>query len=89
MDYYAHSTKTAAILECRASLNPTTLACQHGSVYRGNGAGLLRELAEIFEKNCGPIWTNKVIVGQCRSVAWASSIPTAMNDRHGKEAETT
>jgi hypothetical protein len=50
MDYYAHSTKTATILERLASLNPTTLACQHGSAYRGNGAGLLRELAAILEK---------------------------------------
>jgi glyoxylase-like metal-dependent hydrolase (beta-lactamase superfamily II) len=44
MDYYAHSTKTAAILERLASLNPTTLACQHGSAFRGDGAALLREL---------------------------------------------
>jgi hypothetical protein len=50
MDYYAHSTKTATILERLASLNPTTLACQHGSAYRGNGAALLRELAAILEK---------------------------------------
>ena len=49
MDYYAHSTKTAAALERLASLNPTTLACQHGSAFRGDGAGLLRELAKILE----------------------------------------
>src|SRR4029078_13674698 len=30
MDYYAHSTNTATILERLALLNPTTLACQHG-----------------------------------------------------------
>lgn len=50
MDYYAHSIKTASILERLASLHPTTLACQHGSAFRGNGAGLLRELAAILEK---------------------------------------
>jgi len=45
MDYYAHATGTSAILERLASLQPTTLACQHGSAYRGDGAALLRELA--------------------------------------------
>lgn len=50
MEYYAHSTKTAVILERLAALAPTTLACQHGSAYRGDGAGLLRELARILEK---------------------------------------
>lgn len=50
MDDYAHSTKTGTILERLASLNPTSLACQHGSAYRGNGAGLLRELAAILER---------------------------------------
>jgi hypothetical protein len=49
MDYYAHSTKTGTILERPASLNPTTLACQHGSAYRGDGAALLQELAVILE----------------------------------------
>jgi flavorubredoxin len=49
MDYYAHSTRTATILERLASLDPTTLACQHGSAFRGDGAGLLRDLAKILE----------------------------------------
>ena len=50
MEYYAHSTKTAGILERLALLEPKTLACQHGSAYRGDGAGLLRELAKILER---------------------------------------
>lgn len=50
MDYYAHSTKTATILERLATLEPKTLACQHGSAYRGDGGSLLRELAKILEK---------------------------------------
>lgn len=45
MDYYAHGSNTAKILESLASLQPTTLACQHGSAYRGDGAALLRELS--------------------------------------------
>jgi flavorubredoxin len=45
LDYYAHSTSTTAILELLASLQPSLLACQHGSAYRGDGAALLRELA--------------------------------------------
>jgi len=47
MDYYAHSTGTMAILNRLAALKPITLACQHGSAYRGDGAALLRELASI------------------------------------------
>lgn len=45
MDYYAHATATTATLEKLAALQPSTLACQHGSAYRGDGAALLRELA--------------------------------------------
>ena len=50
MDYYAHSTKTGTILARLSALNPTTLACQHESAYKGDGAALLRELAAILEK---------------------------------------
>lgn len=46
MDYFAHAPNTPAILERLASHGPTTLACMHGSAYRGDGAGLLRELAK-------------------------------------------
>jgi len=49
MDYYAHATKTSAILEHLASLQPSVLACQHGSAYRGDGAALIRELATTLE----------------------------------------
>jgi flavorubredoxin len=45
MNYYAHATSTAAVLEKLAQLRPATLACQHGSAYRGDGAALLRELS--------------------------------------------
>jgi flavorubredoxin len=49
MDYYAHAANTSAILERLASLQPSLLACQHGSAYRGDGAALLRELASTIE----------------------------------------
>ena len=49
MEYYAHSTKTGAILNRLAMLEPKTLACQHGSAYRGDGGSLLRELAKILK----------------------------------------
>ena len=45
MDYYAHAPQTAQILERLAREQPTTLACMHGSAWRGDGATLLRGLA--------------------------------------------
>ncbi len=46
MDYYAHAPHTAAVLEKLAKEKPLTLACMHGSAWRGDGAGLLRALAK-------------------------------------------
>ena len=37
----------------------TTLACQHGSAFRGDGAGLLRELAAILEKEQRDVLTSQ------------------------------
>ena len=45
MGYYAHAPHTAAVLERLARETPSTLACMHGSAWRGDGAKLLRELA--------------------------------------------
>lgn len=45
MDYYAHAPQTRATLERLAQQQPTTLACMHGSAWRGDGAMLLRSLA--------------------------------------------
>ncbi len=45
MDYFAHAPQTQPILERLARLEPTTLACMHGSAWRGDGAALLRALA--------------------------------------------
>jgi flavorubredoxin len=49
MDYFAHSSKMGPILDRLASLRPSTLACQHGSAYRGDGALLIGELARILD----------------------------------------
>jgi flavorubredoxin len=49
MDYYAHATSTSAILGRLAGMRPSTLACQHGSAYRGDGGALLLELARRIE----------------------------------------
>jgi flavorubredoxin len=45
MDYYAHAPQTAATLERLAREQPLTLACMHGSAWRGDGAAMLRALA--------------------------------------------
>ncbi len=45
MDYYAHAPRTRAVIERLADASPRTLACMHGSAWRGDGAGLLRSLA--------------------------------------------
>src|SRR4029077_19177606 len=45
MDYFPHAPETRAILDRLAAEQPTTLACMHGSAWRGNGAALLRSLA--------------------------------------------
>ena len=45
MDYYAHAPTTRASLERLALARPQTLACMHGSAWRGDGEALLRSLA--------------------------------------------
>jgi flavorubredoxin len=45
MDYFAHAPQTTRMLDRLAAQSPTTLACMHGSAWRGDGAQLLRELA--------------------------------------------
>jgi flavorubredoxin len=44
MDYYAHAPHTGETLEKLAREHPTTLACMHGSAWRGDGASLIRAL---------------------------------------------
>ena len=50
LDYFAHAPDTGAMLERLASLDPTTLACMHGSAWTGDGAGLLRELGRHLDE---------------------------------------
>lgn len=49
MDYFAHAPNTRTMLERFASLGPKTLACMHGSAWSGDGAALLRALADRLE----------------------------------------
>ena len=49
MDYFSHTKHARSVLERLASANPATLACMHGSAWRGDGAGLLRALADALE----------------------------------------
>jgi hypothetical protein len=46
MDYFAHAPQTQATLLRLAQQRPRTLACMHGSVWRGDGGVMLRGLAD-------------------------------------------
>jgi len=46
LDYFSHTKDARALIEKLAKTNPTTLACMHGSAWRGDGAKLLRALAD-------------------------------------------
>ena len=46
MGYFFHTKNARALLEKLASTEPTTLACMHGSAWRGDRAKLLRALAD-------------------------------------------
>jgi flavorubredoxin len=46
MDYFSHTRNAGQMLERLASAEPATLACMHGSAWRGDGARLLRALAD-------------------------------------------
>jgi hypothetical protein len=46
MDYYAHGTNTRSSLLRLAALGPETLACMHGSAWKGDGGALLLALAD-------------------------------------------
>ncbi len=46
MDYFSYTKDTRVMLERLASTEPATLACMHGSAWSGDGATLLRALAD-------------------------------------------
>ena len=50
MDYFSHTKNARQILEKLAVTKPTTLACMHGSAWQGDGAALLRALADELDR---------------------------------------
>ncbi len=48
MDYYSHTKNVNVLIEKLAVHEPTTLACMHGSAWKGEGAALLRELGRVL-----------------------------------------
>jgi len=50
MDYFSHTKHARSMLERLAAEKPTTLACMHGSAWRGDGAQLLRALGDALER---------------------------------------
>jgi len=49
MDYFSHTKHARMMLERLAATHPTTLACMHGSAWRGDGAQLLRALSDSLD----------------------------------------
>ena len=50
MDYFSHAKNADILLEKLAAASPTTLACMHGSSWKGDGAKLLRALSDSYSK---------------------------------------
>jgi len=50
LDYFSHTKNARAMIERLAGAEPQTLACMHGSAWRGDGAALLRALADELSK---------------------------------------
>jgi hypothetical protein len=50
MDYYSHAKNTRAMIERLAATEPKTLACMHGSAWRGDGGKLLRALGDAVSR---------------------------------------
>lgn len=53
-DYYSHTRDAALLIEKLARLEPSVLACMHGSAWAGDGAAMLRSLAEALEGELQP-----------------------------------
>ena len=49
MDYFSYTRNARRMMERLASTEPATLACMHGSAWQGDGATLLRALADSLE----------------------------------------
>ena len=46
LDYFSHTRHTRQLMEKLAATSPRVLACMHGAAWQGDGAALLRRLAE-------------------------------------------
>jgi flavorubredoxin len=46
MDYFSQTRKALELAEKLAATSPRLLACMHGAAWKGDGAGLLRQLGE-------------------------------------------
>jgi flavorubredoxin len=46
LDYYSHTKNVHSLMAPLTAAKPTTLACMHGSAWRGDGSQLLNALAE-------------------------------------------
>jgi len=49
MDYFSHTRQVRTLLDKLIATQPTTLACMHGSAWRGDGASLLTALADALD----------------------------------------
>lgn len=50
MDYFSHTKNARELIARLAATSPTTLACMHGSAWRGDGARLLTALADTLTR---------------------------------------
>ena len=57
LDYYSHTAHARTLLSRLAATEPTTLACMHGSAWRGDGAALLAALADALTADDGAFST--------------------------------
>ncbi len=49
MDYFSHTRNVRPLMDRLSAAKPTTLACMHGSAWKGDGAQLLDALAEALD----------------------------------------
>jgi hypothetical protein len=54
LDYFSHTPRAPELLDRLASLRPSMLACMHGSAWEGDGAALLRALAQVLGREARP-----------------------------------
>ena len=50
MDYFSHTKNAPALIGRLAQTKPTTLACMHGSSWRGDGEKLLLALGDSLDR---------------------------------------